>query len=111
MNSVSNSLQFDVIKKYEEKVKNIMLDLCEITPDNSEKMDEIKKKIESEVIELEKIINEECINRTVLSNKINTALIAKLRESDYDFNQDKSQHYYENIINTTINSMNNFNLN
>ena len=110
MNGV-NHPQFDVIKKYEEKIKNIMLGLCEISPDNNEKLNDIKKKIESEIIELEKIINEESINRTIITNKINTALISKLRETDYDFNQDKSQHYYENIINNTINSMNNFNSN
>jgi hypothetical protein len=110
MNGV-NYPQVDIIKKYEEKIKNIMLGLCEISPDNSDKLNDIKKKIESEIVELEKIINEESINRTIITNKINTALIAKLRESDYDFNQDKSHHYYENIINTTINSMNNFNSN
>ena len=110
MNGVNN-LQADLIKKYEEKIRNIMLGLCEISPDNTERLNDIQKKIESEIIELEKIIYEESINRTVITNKINSALISKLRESDYDFNQDKSEHYYDNIIHATMNSMNNFNSN
>lgn len=111
MNSSNNYPQFDVIKKYEEKIKNIMVSLCDISTENTQNVNNIKKKVENEIIDLEKIINEECMNRTMITNKMNNASIARLRESDYDFNQDKSQHYYENIINNTINAMNNFNNN
>ncbi len=111
MNGANNYPQYDVIKKYEEKIKNIMIALCDVSQENNQNLNGSKKKIENEITELEKIINEECMNRTMITNKLNNALIARLRESEYDFNQDKSQHCYENIIKNTINSMNNYNSN
>ena len=91
----------ELAKKYEEKIKSIMQSIG----DNS------LEKVEKEMIDFEKIIHEEQINRIVATFRLNMALIAQLKESDYDFSQEKTGNHYESILNTTLNSLNSLNSN
>lgn len=100
----------DVAKKYEEKIKKLMLHLPELSDENLD-IKETEKKIEDDLIDFEKVIDEECMNRVIATHRINMALISKLRDLKYDFNQDKTGPSYESVINTTINSLKNININ
>jgi hypothetical protein len=99
----------DLIKKYEEKIKSIMVGLSDMSMENVDNINTIQKKVENEIIEFEKIIDEESMNRIVATHKINNILITKLREARYDFCQEKVQQNYEQIINNAANALNNLN--
>ena len=64
---------------------------------------------EEELISFEKLMDEECMNRIIATHKLNMMLVGKLREMNYDFTKDKTVNSYENIINNTVNYLNNIN--
>lgn len=97
--------QSDAPRRYEEKIKSILQSLNDINSENSETFNQSQKKLEEDMIEIEKIIDEECMNRILGTHKINMALIGKLRDSRYDFNQDRSHLNYDNIIDNAINAL------
>jgi hypothetical protein len=111
LNNVNNVPTTPVFKKYEERVVNIMQIISDSNYQNEELVNSTQKKIEDELREVDKMIDEEIIYRTIGSHKINIALIGKLRELRYDFNQDKSNMNYENIINNAVNALVNLNNN
>ncbi len=98
-------------KKYEEKIKTLMQTLGEVNYNFPENLKTTQKKVEEEIVDFEKTIDEECMNRIILTHQINTKLIAKLRELRYDFNQEKSLQSYDNIKNNAINYLNQLNTN
>jgi len=101
----------ELSKKYEEKIKTIMQTLGEVNYNSFENMKFIQKKVEDEIIDFEKTIDEECMNRIILTHQINLKLIGKLRELRYDFNQDKSNQSYDTIRNNAVNYFNQINSN
>ena len=98
-------------KKYEEKIKTLMQTLGEVNYHNTENLKTIQKKVEEEIVDFEKTIDEECMNRISLTHQINSKLIGKLRELRYDFNQEKSHQSYDNIKNNAVNYLNKLNKN
>jgi uncharacterized protein YPO0396 len=101
----------DLSKKYEEKIKTLMQTLGEVNYNSPENLKIIQKKVEDEIVDFEKTIDEECMNRIILTHQINTKLIGKLRELRYDFNQDKPHQSYDNIKNNAVNYLNQLNTN
>jgi hypothetical protein len=111
MNGIPQNYNFsEVAKRYEERIRNLMKMLSEISNENLEQVD-FQKKLEEEIIDFEKMIDEECMIRAVATHKINMSLISRLRELNYDFKQDKNIPSYENIINMTVNSLKNIKIN
>jgi hypothetical protein len=106
MNSTPNSLA-EVQKKYEEKVKSIMTQLTKLSTDDANLAKEAELKLEQEIISFEKLMDEESMNRINWAYKANLALVAKLRDLRYDFNQDKSSQNYENMLSSIANSLKN----
>lgn len=101
------------VRKYEERIRNIMQLLAEISienPNDVERIRDIQKRIEEEMIEFEKLIDEECMNRTIATHRVNMALINKLRELKYDFNQEKQMLTYDSVMDNVKNMMKNINL-
>lgn len=98
-------------KKYEEKIKTLMQTLGEVNYHYPENLKIIQKKVEEEIVDFEKTIDEECMNRINLTHQINSKLIGKLRELRYDFNQEKSHQSYDNIKNNAVNYLNELNKN
>lgn len=96
---MENNIVFESHKKYEEKLKSIFIAL-----ENSD-----KNKIEEEILEFEKIIDEESINRILATHQLNNKLIGKLKENKYDFNEDKTINSTDNIRNNAVIYLNQLN--
>jgi len=96
---MENNIVFESHKKYEEKLKYIFNAL--------ESSD--KKKIEEEIMEFEKLIDEESVNRILATHQLNNKLIGKLKENKYDFNDDKTVNSTENIRNNAVIYLNQLN--
>lgn len=101
----------ELSKKYEEKIKTIMQTLGEVQFNHPDNLKSVQEKVEYDIIDFEKTIDEECMNRIILTHQINMRLIGKLRELRYDFNQDKSSQSYDNIRKNAVCYLNQLNSN
>ena len=101
----------ETAKKYDEKIKKIMLSLSNVSNEDPDILRDAQKKIEDEIIDFERIMDEECMNRVVATHRMNMGLIGKLRELKYDFTEDKNKINYDAIIGQTISSLKNLNNN
>lgn len=90
-------------KKYEEKFLNIMSHLGRISSDNPNTVKDAESRLQQEMMEFEKLIDEENINRINAAYKINMGLIAKLKETGFDFNLTRNQPYEKIISNLAEN--------
>ncbi len=99
----------EIFKKYEDKIKKIMEILEEISNANIEQASILYKRLEEEMKDFDKLMDEECMNRVLLVHKFNMNLGWKLRELKFEFNSDKNALNYDSVVNNTVNLLLNLN--
>lgn len=96
----------EVPKKYEEKFINIMTSLGKMSTDNLEELNLAENKLQQDVLEMEKMIEEENINRINANYKVILGHVNKLKELGYDFPSTRAQPY-EKLIHNLSDSLKN----
>ncbi len=89
-------------RKYEEKMKVIFELLGKVEFGEGHPS---QKLLEDELMEVEKIIDEESMSRIAKTHEVNMKLIAKLKQLRYDFNQEKTLQDYDSISTNAANQL------
>lgn len=112
MENHSNFRLDSISRKYEERILNIIQILTEINIENDVGNDCIQTRLDNELIDIDKLIEDNTIKRICGVHKINMALIGKLKEYRYDFNDERSHiNNYESILNNSARYLRSINLN
>jgi hypothetical protein len=91
----------NIAKVYEEKLRDIITRLSMLSDSmSSEAFAEIQRDVESKLIDFDKTIDEECMNRILDTHKLNMGYIAKLKEFRHDFS--KENVTLDNVVKNTV---------
>ena len=107
-NNSNNQLSDDLYKKYDEIFKNILICLIEDTQDN-----DVTMKLEKILIDFDKIIDEECLNRIKNTHILNAQYIANFKKINTQEIPSKENKYvkYDDLINKIQNNLKEININ
>jgi hypothetical protein len=84
-----NIVYDNIARVYEDKLKEIIIKLSMLSEaSNGEVFTEIQRDVENKLIEFDKLVDEECMNRILDSHKLNLGYITKLKEYRYDFSRE-----------------------
>ena len=81
-------------RKCEEKIKCLLELLGKVEFSEGHPS---QKLLEDEMVEIEKLIDEESMSRVAKTHEVNMKLIAKLKQLRYDFNQERTVQDYDTI--------------
>ena len=107
----SNIIQVDshdTARKYEERIKMLMDCISKLDYDEGQSSNVFQEQL----MDFERMIDEECVNRMNKINELNIKLILKLTQTKYDYSQsEKSYQDYDSFRKSIADQLLNINFN